>query len=147
VNIEPGLIIAIAFPILFVGIWVMVLFLVSILGGWSKLGKHYPDDPDVQRRSKSWKSGRLGWVGYNNCLTIGISDEGLHLSMPFPFRFSHPSLMIPWDQFHKTERKSRFGFQGTGTHIEQPVGVRLTLPAFVYDELIERESEFEYFDE
>lgn len=31
-------------PILFVGIWVFVSYLISVIGGWSVLAKHYPAD-------------------------------------------------------------------------------------------------------
>jgi hypothetical protein len=35
-------------------------------------------------------------VSYNNCLTIGVTDEGLYLAV-FPlFRPGHPPLLIDW---------------------------------------------------
>ena len=44
-----------------------------------------------------FQSAQLRWkIGYNNCLTVGASPEGLSLSVMFILRFGHPPLFVPW---------------------------------------------------
>ena len=37
-------------------------------------------------------------MGYNNCLTIGSSSEGLYLAVRLIPRFGHLPLFIPWQE-------------------------------------------------
>jgi len=81
-----------AFPFL----WIGVCYLLSRLAGWSRLAGRFAarTPPDGIR---FWiESGKVGWVSYNNCLTIHAGPDGLHLATWLPFRFGHPPLLIPW---------------------------------------------------
>lgn len=138
-NLNPGIMIAILFPIAFVGMWVMLMWFFSKQGGWSELAEQFPDDPAIERNNLRWKSIRLGWVGYNNCMTMGFSDWGLHLSIPPPFKMFHPNLLIPWDQFHSAREKSLFFFRWTEAYIGHPTIAQMTAPHILFEEMQSRQ--------
>jgi hypothetical protein len=83
------------------------LFLLSHIlawaGGWKALAKHYPDTTTATD-AVNWllASASLGWVQYNNCLRIGISQAGLHIRIPGSFLPAHPPLLIPWPKITET---------------------------------------------
>jgi hypothetical protein len=85
------------FPLLFVGFWSAVCLLLSKIGGWSTLTQRYGSTAAFQGELKRFQSATLRYsVGYNGCLTIGVNEGGLYLSILFLFRPGHPSLFIPW---------------------------------------------------
>lgn len=77
-------------------LWMGVCRFLSQLAGWHRLAQHFEaKSPPVGHRH--WiESGKVGWVSYNNCLTIHAGPDGLHLATWLPFRFGHPPLLIPW---------------------------------------------------
>jgi hypothetical protein len=94
------------FPVFFVAMWVFVTFLISRLGGWSRLTPHYQAHFPFSGKRWSMRSGRMGWANYNGCLTVGGNFEGMYLAV-FPlFRVGHPPLLIPWDEITTSTSKS-----------------------------------------
>ena len=69
-------------------------------------------------------------VGYNRCLTVGATEQGLYLAMNPLFRLGHPALFIPWSEVSVTTQKLLF-FPGTrfqlGRENPVPLWVRKTL--------------------
>jgi len=90
------LILIVAFPIFFGGMWWGTLMLLSALGGWARLAETFSAREAPAGRCFSMQDGMVGWVSYNACLSVSVSAEGLHLSVMFPFRVGHPPLFIPW---------------------------------------------------
>lgn len=86
------------FPIFFIGAWVGVLAIISIMGGWRNLARMYRATQSFSGNRFYFQSGgmRRG-TSYNNCLTVGANLYGLYLSVFLPFRFAHPPLFIPWE--------------------------------------------------
>jgi hypothetical protein len=83
------------------GFWFFILWLIGNISGWADLAKLYPmpDTPSEPVVWHGWQHGRFrGWVGYNGCLWVGLSPEGLYLKTgpDIFFRFGHPPLFIPW---------------------------------------------------
>jgi len=92
-------------PIFFIGLWVVVCFLIAVIGGWSSLAKHYQSQTDFSGKKWHFQSGRLGLSNYSSCLTIGSNYHGLYLAV-FPlFRVGHPPLLIPWSDITTAEHK------------------------------------------
>ena len=90
----------IVFPLLFAVAAAASLALVSVLGGWHSLAQRYRAvRPAGGKRfavqSMGVGSGRLP-MGYNNCLTVHVSSEGLHLAVLPILPIMHPPLFIPW---------------------------------------------------
>ena len=93
----------------FVLIWVTILKALAFAGGWSKLAARYPDSGLRPPSRSLWmQSAKVGWVGYNNCLTLGVGPEGLHLAVWPLFRAGHPPLLIPWDEVASIRPKKIF---------------------------------------
>ena len=67
---------------------------------------------DGDFRGKVWRfqsvKMRMG-AGYNNCVNIGASSQGLYLSVFFLCRPGHPPLFIRWSEISVQEKK-RWGF-------------------------------------
>lgn len=81
----------VAFPI----VWVGVLYVISVIGPWSFLARHYPHDKSVQGTSYWFVSMSAGLVSYSNCLTVIANDEFLTIKPLLPFRPFHPPFTLP----------------------------------------------------
>ncbi len=90
---------AVVLPIYFVLLWLGIAALISYIGGWRTLSKSFRAGGPFKAPTWHFQSGRMrGLSGYNNCLTVGATSDGLYLGILFPFRFMHPSLFIPWTE-------------------------------------------------
>jgi hypothetical protein len=89
--------------VVFYLIWILVCFVISRAGGWSKLAEEYkfPQDPYAPwepLETLAWRSVLLGRSGnYKNCVTINVTEEGLLLQPSFLFKKFHPPLYLPWE--------------------------------------------------
>lgn len=84
--------VAVFFACLIVGFVLLVLFLLS-KGGWRRLTERYatPNPPAgqvVQRQTV-----KIGAVTYKRCVTVGIANEGLYLTI------WRKTVLIPWSEF------------------------------------------------
>jgi hypothetical protein len=122
---------AIGFPVM----WVSISLLLSHMGGWSKLAKHYADTEQVHGETYYMRSGSIGVVNYKSCLILSVSETGLRLSVLLPFRIGHPPIFIPWDQFHSVSEKRVFFFPFLDTYVGTPVVANIVLPIWVRDYL------------
>jgi hypothetical protein len=96
------------FPILFLGFWVVVSFLLSIIGGWMTIARSYPVQQDFGGEEFWWRSGRIGWVNYGSCLNLVASSHGLRVSVSLPFRLAHPPFFVPWAEVHSEHSRRLF---------------------------------------
>lgn len=84
------------FPIFLIGMWLVILNVLSLLGGWRELARSYrangrPDGPRF-----SFRSATLGFVNYGSCLTFVAARAGLFVAVLAPFRPGHRPLFVPW---------------------------------------------------
>jgi hypothetical protein len=119
----------------FVGMWMLVCTLIAALGGWSDLARLYREpDGMVRRPARSFSMVSLdlrrGFLSlpanYSNCVSMDLAPEGLHLRVMLPFRFRHPSLLIPWERIGRYET-GRFLFWRTLAVHPDGTGVRIRL--------------------
>lgn len=116
------------FPVLFVTIWCVVVYLLATLSGWARLAQVYRADERPEGTRFGRQSGKIGWVTYNNCLTIVVNRQGLHLTL-FPlFRIGHPPLSIPWSEFHRLREKHVLRWRFFVAEIGEPVMATVQLP-------------------
>jgi hypothetical protein len=112
------------FILLFIGLWLAVCCLLSVLGGWHALAKKYRSgtcDPDklLSRASMELKCG-LFPVNYGNCIYLRFDSAGLELSI-FPlWRFFHPRLSIPWNAVTDCRRECRWFWNCTSISLSEP---------------------------
>jgi len=77
--------------------WACISYVIAHIGGWFKLARFYRLSGAFLGERWRFQSAQLRWkIGYNNCLTVGASPEGLSLSVMFILRFGHPPLFVPW---------------------------------------------------
>lgn len=95
-------------PILFVGFWVFVTYLISFIGGWAALGKYYPAELSFTGETFGGNSARLGVGKYGGCFIWGANVRGLYLAVAFIFRAGHPPLFIPWQDITVHRLASKF---------------------------------------
>jgi hypothetical protein len=129
------------FPVFFIAMWAFVLFLLALLGGWSHLAQYYQTQTTFNGQIWRFRSGRLGWVGYNGCLTLGANDEGLYLAV-FPFfRIGHPPLFIPWYDITIAETKGFLSSYLEFNFTRVP-SVRLRIPRTLGDVIVRQRDGF-----
>jgi hypothetical protein len=121
---------AAVFLLYFVGLWCAVSFVISWLSGWRLLARRFRASEAFYGETWSWQSVRFrGWCGYNNCVTVGASPEGLYLSLMLPFRLFHPALLISWREIEVETGKMFFGYYDTARFrigTEERVTVKIT---------------------
>ena len=97
------------FFLAFISFWIGISFLVARIGGWATLATFYRLLGSFNGEIWRFQSGEFRWkIGYNNCLTLGVSPAGLYLSMFFLFRLGHPNLFIPWADISVARGKRGF---------------------------------------
>jgi hypothetical protein len=88
-------------------LWVMIMALVSIAGGWSTLATRFRTDRAFPDTSWSWQSAYVRYrMHYGSCLVVGSNHEGLFLRTFWIASFRHPPLFIPWSEISLTTSQS-----------------------------------------
>jgi hypothetical protein len=130
------LLLPIAFVLLFGVIWAGVCLLLSHMGGWARLAEHYAARDDEPGETHYMCSGAVGWVSYRSCLILRVCDNGLRMSVWFPFRIGHPPLFIPWDEFHGVFEKRMLRLTSfVVASVGMPVVAEVALPLWVREQL------------
>ncbi len=125
------------FPLFFVAIWLFVCFILAHLGGWHALSKRFAASREFNGRTYQFQSAMMNLASYNRCLTVGSNSLGLYISILFPFRFQHRSLLIPWSEIKAKEVKNFFS---RGIQLEFPAvpGSRITLSKSLVENLLQQ---------
>lgn len=80
-----------------VGLWLLVCFIVSHLGGWSSLAQRYRREEPFTGQMWHGCSGYFKPLGsYRRVLTLGADSGGLYIATLALFRLAHPPLYVPW---------------------------------------------------
>ena len=96
--------VVIAFFFVFPLFWLGIVYLLSRLGGWPGLARHYAYHGTFSGTTFNMQSATTGPLGnYRNCMTFGVNDDGLYMSPLVFFRPGHPPLLIPWDEIEARE--------------------------------------------
>ena len=134
-NLQPWMIaiLSVAFPVfIFCGGY----FLVSRFSGWSLLTRRFRASEPFYGETWGWQSARFRWGShYNNCLTVGSSQEALYFSMLLPFRLFHPALLIPWQEIEVETGKMFFGYYDTA---QFRIGAQERVTVRIYGKLVQR---------
>jgi hypothetical protein len=116
-----------------------IFFVISRIGGWATLARRFRATEPFYGETWGWQSAKFrGWCNYNNCLTVGASQEALYLSVMIPFRLFHPPLMIPWREIEVETGKVLFGFWDMATC---RIGVEERVTVRIYGKLLNRVRE------
>ena len=123
-----------AIVIVFPFLWCFVCYILAKMGGWAALATKYRTASMPPGKWFVFQSGMIGTVNYKSCLTIGVSDSGLYLSV-FPlFRVGHPPLLIPWSDCHGLREKKAWFWRLVEMQIGEPAITTLTLPSWLIEQ-------------
>ncbi len=123
-----------AFLIIFPVLWCFVIWMMSHIGGWSRLAKSYRTDREPNGTTWHGVQGKIGLASYKGSLTCTADDRGLFLEPSLVFRFAHPRLFIPWSDFHKISRQRILWFTFVKARIGDPPVGSLALDAKIFEE-------------
>ncbi len=87
-----------AIPFFFVGLWLLVTFIISLASGWGRLAESYRAAQPFSGTVLGWQSASIRGISYNNSLNFGVAPEGLYLATMALFRAFHPPLFIFWSE-------------------------------------------------
>ncbi|AFY33233.1 hypothetical protein [Calothrix sp. PCC 7507] len=111
-NFYPLLI---AFFILFT---VILIFVLSV--DWNQLAKLYRTDEPAPANLSRLEYGLVGMAYYKGSLNVGVTPQGLYLSI-FPlFNFGLPPLLIPWSAIRKIEPANQLFTQRFRLYLTKP---------------------------
>jgi hypothetical protein len=114
------------FPIVFVGFWLAIAYLLSFVSGWRALAAHYATDQPPTGVQFGFNSASLRGVSFRGSLNLAVADEGLFLWPFLLFRPAFTRLFVPWSDLTATTGKRWFLTYVVLTFAEVP-GVRLTI--------------------
>jgi len=87
------------FPVLFIGTWFLVAFMISRVGGWTTLAEHYRSDQPFSGTLIRFQAAQLRYgTNYNGCLNFGVNSESLYMAPMAFFRMFHSPLLVPWSE-------------------------------------------------
>jgi hypothetical protein len=69
------------FGLFFLGLWLFISTLLSVLSGWFSLMKRFPLETDVQLLYLRGISGQMGPVRLNGILRLTVGEKGLRVGM------------------------------------------------------------------
>jgi len=123
---RPEQLIVIVSPVAFLGIWVFVVGLISVMSGWGRLAQQYRDLDHYQGKKLRGKNGRFGGTSYSRVLIFGANMQGMYLAVNPLFSIGHPALFIPWTDIRTEEREGVFSAFTTISFAQVP-DVKLTI--------------------
>jgi len=86
-----------------------VSWCLALIGGWRRLAEIYSTREPADGKVYSMQSAVVGQVHYRSCLTIALLPVGLRLAMwPMFLPLGHPTLLIPWSDFHGIRKRRSF---------------------------------------
>lgn len=99
--------IAVLFPIYFIGMWCFVLWVISRIGGWARLASLYPAGARPEGLHLGWRSMQIRpFANYSSCLNVTLAHEGIYMIPVAIFRLGHRPLLIPWTCVGPLEEKT-----------------------------------------
>jgi hypothetical protein len=93
-----------------ISFWLIIEFILSLVGGWHSLSKLYRSNTKSSGKRFSAATMLLGSgsmpLSYRSCMIIRVDQTAISLSV-FPlFRCFHPRLLIPWSAISSCRQES-----------------------------------------
>ncbi|MGC4102139.1 hypothetical protein [Ferruginibacter sp.] len=121
------------FPVLFIGGWVLITFVIARFG-WSSLAGRYKAAPGSFTGTRlSYISAKINFTNYNNCLNLQYNNEGILLQPIIIFRLFHPPLFIPWNEIMDVKDKTIFFSKWKKMFIGSATVCTITLSRSVFE--------------
>ena len=117
-------------PFLFVGMWILVTFIVSKMG-WADLVANYRYDTVFTGNRVGMISASINKANYNNSLILKYNEDGIYLKPILLFRLFHKPVLIPWKEIKEVLDKKIFFYTYKELIVGQPfvatIGIRNTV--------------------
>jgi hypothetical protein len=95
--------------------------MISVIGGWGRLATRYACPDPISGTTWRFRSAAMSSrpeaffgflrVSYGSCLKVIANEDGLRLSIWFPFRLGHQPLFIPWSDIVESQERCFFFFK------------------------------------
>src|SRR5690348_14464469 len=74
----------------------IVSALIGWIGGSYRLATQFPGQRHPSGQRYYMQSGMVGLASYRSCLNVSVSEDGLHVSVAYPFGLVYPPLFFLW---------------------------------------------------
>lgn len=133
-NVTWLVLLIVAGVLLLVGLIVgLVFFVLSLIeslggttGGWRRLVEVYGTTNSATGRVTKWESIQVGALAYNRCVTLGVADEGLYVTI------WRKTALIPWSEFTAVEQGMLHWRRVPRLTIGHPPVATMTVPVQVF---------------
>ena len=96
------------FPLIFVGMWLLITTILGVFSGWFELQRHYQPSDEPALVTLRRRSGSMGFgVGLNGILTLSACASGLRVGIWRIFGPFQRPFLVPW---HEIEAKQTTRF-------------------------------------
>ena len=113
-----------------VGLVFFVLFIVKSLGGttggWGKLAEVYGTNKPPTGQITKGETIQVGAVTYKRCVTLGVADEGLYVSI------WRKTALIPWTEFKGIGQATLYWQKVPMLTVGDPPVATMTVPVQVF---------------
>jgi hypothetical protein len=122
------------FPFIFIGMWVLVSFILS-RKAWNKLVEKFRTDAPFDGNRIGIISADINSVSYKNSLILKCNQQGIYLKTTFLFRLFHLPVLIPWKEIKETRDGKVLFIRTKELVIGNPFIAMITIKASVYEKM------------
>jgi hypothetical protein len=97
---------------------IVLIFVLSV--DWNKLAKYYSTNEPAPANLSRFQYGSVGIAYYKGSLNVGVTPQGLYLSIFVLFNFGLPALLIPWSAIRKIEPANQLFVQRFRLYLTEP---------------------------
>ncbi len=115
---------------IFLGLVFLALYLAKSMGGttggWQRLLEVYASDGAPPGETVKRQSIQIGAVTYKNCVTLGVTDQGLYVSL------RQKTVRIPWGEIRAVGQATLFWQKVPMLTVGDPPVATMTVPVAVF---------------
>ncbi len=119
------------FPILFVGMWILVTFIISKFG-WADLAAKYKVEDTFIGSRIGIISASINSANYRNAIILKYNEEGIYLKTIFLFRLFHDPILIPWKEIKEVRGKKFLFFNPKQLIVGSPFVATITISSSTF---------------
>lgn len=112
------------FVTLFTAIYFLVCF-ITAARGWMSYGSRYRSEFEFPANAQNFGAqsmmigGNIAPANYRHAVTVGLSEDGIHLRMGTFFKSFHPPLFVPWDAVERVSQEKAIKGVYTAVNVKQ----------------------------
>ncbi len=95
-----------------------IIFWFLFSRSWLSLAKLYKTNQPPPHNIRRMRHGSVGWIRYKGTLNVGITPEGIYLSVIPVFNIGSSPLLIPWGEIDRIEKVNSLFVQSYRLHLK-----------------------------